>query len=94
MKQFEKKNLKNYNWKKRKTDEYFVFDTYINQINRITISQKDGKSIINIEELNSIIVKLPAYMRKKKMVSSKKLSIEFNVINYKYTSCEKKKYDS
>ena len=91
MKQFEKKNLKNYNWKKRKIDEYFVFDTYINQINRITISQKDGKSIINIEELNSIIVKLPAYMRKKKMVSSKKLSIEFNVINYKYTSCEKKK---
>ena len=50
MKQFEKKNIKNYNWKKIKADEYYVFDTYINQINRIINSLK--------EELNTIIVKL------------------------------------
>ena len=84
------RNIQNYNWKKRKLNEYFEFGTYINQINRIIISQKKGKSLIYIEEPNTIIVKLPAYMRKKKKRIDKILSIDSNVINYKYNSCEKK----
>ena len=90
MKQNTNKNFDNLKWKKRKANEYYVFDIYINIIIRIVISKKEEIPKINIEELNSIIIKFPPYMMKKKKQINTKYSIESNVINYNYNSCKSK----
>ena len=50
---------------KRKSNEIIAFDLYFNIVNRIQISHKEGKSEIDINEENKIIILIPSCMRKK-----------------------------
>ena len=52
---------------KRKANEIIVFDLYFNIVNRIQVSSKEGKSEIDINEENKIIILITSFMRKKRI---------------------------
>ena len=75
MKKYQKQpNSKNH--LKRKKNDFFVFDTYINIRDRIQINNVKGQSLIFIKEENQIILQFPSYIRKKSYNKEKNIIID------------------
>ena len=90
----EKKLVSDKSYLKRKKGESLIFDIYINTIDIITIESDKGKSTLKIENRNKLIIKLPAYIRKKSKNRFTLLSICKNICKYNYNSMNAKDINS